>query len=253
MTLCQPLLVFDGDDTLWVLEPLYDHARASAARVVQEAGLDPVAWDELQRKIDVENINNPDLGLSSRRFPTSCEQAYRQLCSKHDSQPDESVAVEVYRVSTSVFEAEAPLMPDVQKVLRLLAPNAVLVLLTKGDPFVQEKRISDSGLRQYFTEVNIVDKKTEKTFTKLGRRFGVPPERSWSIGNSLEFDIDPAVRAGWRAIWIDAHVWEYERGKTQAPTDSVIVLHQLADVPEALKTTCQSDHNVPVEKGQAYS
>ena len=31
------------------------------------------------------------------------------------------------------------------------------------------------------------------------------------VGNSLRSDIDPARRCGVKAIWIDAHVWEYEQ------------------------------------------
>jgi len=35
----RPLIVFDGDDTLWYVEPLYDDARMRAAALVSSAGL----------------------------------------------------------------------------------------------------------------------------------------------------------------------------------------------------------------------
>lgn len=44
-------IVFDGDDTLWSTESLYDEARANARRVVAEAGLDDAAWEKLERRI----------------------------------------------------------------------------------------------------------------------------------------------------------------------------------------------------------
>lgn len=144
-------------------------------------------------------------------------------------------------------------MPDAQKILRLLTSKAFLVLLTKGDPLVQDKRIADSGLKQYFDAIHIVDKKTKKTFADLGQQFDVAPEKSWSIGNSLISDIDPAVRAGWSAIWIDAYVWEHERREVQIPSEKFIVLHQLADLPETFQTILQSNCNNPIEKGRAYS
>lgn len=250
MTHCQPLLVFDGDDTLWASELLYDRAREAVGKVVQKAGLDPVVWDKLQRQIDVENVNVPKLGLSSRRFPTSCRQAYWRLCSKHGFQPDESIAEQVYRVAASVFEAKAPLMPDVEKVLGLLSRDAVLVLLTKGDSKVQNKRITDSGLLQYFAAHFVVRKKTKSTFVELAQRFNVPPERSWSIGNSLPSDISPAVRAGWRAIWIDAHVWEHEQRGTQTIPDGVVKLPRLTDVRAIVRTTHELSGPCLVGKGQ---
>ena len=43
--------MFDGDDTLWSTESLYDEARANARRVVAEAGLDDAAWEKLERRI----------------------------------------------------------------------------------------------------------------------------------------------------------------------------------------------------------
>src|SRR4051812_13994583 len=42
------LIVFDGDDTLWSTEQLYDRARSAAARLVASVGLDPVRFETLQ-------------------------------------------------------------------------------------------------------------------------------------------------------------------------------------------------------------
>ena len=73
-------VVFDGDDTLWETEPLYDRARSEAAALVAEAGLDPAQFDGLQRQIDVEQVK--ELGLSSNRFPSSSALAVRELAKR---------------------------------------------------------------------------------------------------------------------------------------------------------------------------
>jgi len=57
-------LVFDGDDTLWVTEPLYDAARIAAGKRVAAVVLDSAAWDALQRKIDVKNVSRFGLSVS---------------------------------------------------------------------------------------------------------------------------------------------------------------------------------------------
>ena len=71
------MVIFDGDDTLWSTEPLYDDARAAAAEIVERAGLDAGEWERLERDIDVQNVQR--FGLSSERFPTSCVEAYQTL------------------------------------------------------------------------------------------------------------------------------------------------------------------------------
>jgi len=68
------LVVFDGDDTLWFVEPLYDDARARAAVIVAEAGLDAARWKSLQRRIDLLAVRR--YGVTAQRFPQSCVKAY---------------------------------------------------------------------------------------------------------------------------------------------------------------------------------
>ncbi|MEO8907547.1 MAG: hypothetical protein ABI310_05655, partial [Microbacteriaceae bacterium] len=48
-------VIFDGDDTLWLTEALYDDARASARAVVEHAGLNGTEWERLQRIRDLYN------------------------------------------------------------------------------------------------------------------------------------------------------------------------------------------------------
>src|SRR3712207_5887306 len=74
------VVVFDGDDTLWRTEPLYDRARQDARFVVENEGLDGARWEELQRRLDVANVAR--FGLSAKRFPTSCREAYLAVCAE---------------------------------------------------------------------------------------------------------------------------------------------------------------------------
>ncbi len=73
-------VVFDGDDTLWSTEQLYDDARARARKVVAQSGMDAARWEECERHIDVLNVQK--LGYSMDRFPTSCVQAYEHICER---------------------------------------------------------------------------------------------------------------------------------------------------------------------------
>jgi putative hydrolase of the HAD superfamily len=203
------LVVLDADDTLWRLEPLYDDARQGARAVVEEAGWDGSRWEAMERKIDVANVDF--YGLSRKRFPTSCVEAYRRLAAESGAEAEEAVERDVRSASRTVFRRAAPLVAGAEAALKALRGVASVALLTKGDEVLQRRRLKLSGLADYFDEVRIVGHKDEAAFEAVLTRFGCPPARAWSIGNSLRSDVVPAVRLGMHAVWVDAHVWEYER------------------------------------------
>jgi putative hydrolase of the HAD superfamily len=225
-------VVFDGDDTLWFVEHLYDQARSAAALVVKRAGLDPVRWEVLERRIDVENVER--FGVSALRFPTSCLTAYQVLASETGHSPDPAVAAGVLSAAETVFTMPATPADGVEEVLERLRTAFELALLTKGDSWVQRKRIDDAGLASEFATIRIVPEKGEPEFRDLLEDFGVDPGQGWSVGNSLASDINPALRVGMTAIWIDAHVWEHERREPVPVRGHMIVCPSLKAVPDLI-------------------
>lgn len=226
-------VVFDGDDTLWRTEPLYDEARQDARAVVAKAGADGAEWEELQRRIDVENVSI--LGFSPERFPTSCVQAYEQLCQRHHLIADPDLVARVRRAAQAVFERDPELFPGTRETLSLLrAQGFRLALLTKGDFSVQRRRVACSGLEELFDVVRIVAEKLPDTIRRVVAELGVSLENAWMVGNSMRSDVMPALEAGIRAIWIEAHVWEYERAHDHLVDHRVVVVPQISDVPTAI-------------------
>lgn len=234
MSVMDRLLIFDGDDTLWATEHLYDAARNNVRSLVAEHGLNPDEWETIERQRDVENVAVH--GMSAHRFPTSCVEALDEVAGRAGHVIPSTFRDLVWREAESVFTARPHPMPAVREVLEVLASEYVMVLLTKGDPAIQARRVDDSGLRHLFVDVEVVAEKLPSTFTALARRSNVRPEDATSIGNSLASDIRPAVEAGLHAIWIDAHVWEYERDRSDQGTvpDSVQIVGSLRDLPAAL-------------------
>ena len=225
----EQLWVFDGDDTLWFVEPLYDEARAAAAGIVAAAGLDPAPWELDERSIDVANV--AVYGVMPERFPTSCVEAYRRSAWRAGSEPRREVEEAVWAAAETVFAAIAPAHPDADKVVRALQTHGPAVLLTKGDERIQVKRIADAGLTGAFDEVRIVPQKDETTFAEVLEDHGFAPSAAWSIGNSIRSDINPALRIGMNAVWIDADVWEYERTESSPLQPEVRTVSDLRDVP----------------------
>ena len=226
-------MIFDGDDTLWITEPLYDGARCVAGSVVADASFDVVEWDRLQREIDVRNVAL--LGLSPTRFPTSCVQALEVLAESSGRLLDETLRRSVYLAAAQVFERTAPLALGAQSIVEQLHSCCYLALLTKGDRTVQAGRVRDSGLTDLFDSVDVVDRKDPSTFAAVLERFGVGPERAWSVGNSLRSDILPAVQAGLNGIVVDAHVWEFERFERHEVPQSIPIIPNLLELPVVLR------------------
>lgn len=229
----ETLIVFDGDDTLWRVEHLYDEARERAAQIVTSSGMDASRWQMLQREIDVANVAR--FGLSRHRFPTSSVEAYERLADETGDRIDQETRARVRRAAASVFERKAPLMSGARQVLEELRRNHRLALLTQGDPVVQEKRVDDSRLRPLFDAVHIVDGKDESTFTTVLDEVDAQSASSWSVGNSLPSDINPALRIGMSAIWIEAHVWAHEQREVVPAPGRFFTASSLRDVQKIVR------------------
>jgi putative hydrolase of the HAD superfamily len=227
-------VIFDGDDTLWLTEDLYDRARSDARRLVEAAGLDGARWEALEREIDVGNVAG--MGHSPERFPMSCTQALDRLAAEVGREVGESLRVEVRVAAEAVFLADAPLRPHAEKVVRELANRGLrLALLTKGDRAVQERRIARSGLAGFFKVVEIVEHKSEADIGRVVLALGVEPAAAVSVGNSIRSDILPSLAAGVDAVWIPAHVWEYERAHDHLAPEGVAAIADLDELLDLLE------------------
>jgi putative hydrolase of the HAD superfamily len=213
-------IVFDGDDTLWQTEQLYDAARQLARRIVEQAGLDGTLWEPIERKRDVENVAS--FGHSAARFPASCVQAYEEAATEAGLRPDPQVSAAVAAAARTAFELRAPLMPDARETLSELRERGLkLILLTKGDRGIQQRRIEQSGLGPLFDWIEIVDAKTPEAIIAVLATVGVSPDEALSVGNSIRSDVLPSLAAGVQPVWIDAHVWEYEHADVSAWRDII--------------------------------
>jgi putative hydrolase of the HAD superfamily len=226
-------VVFDGDDTLWKTEHLYDDARTKARQIIVDAGIDGAEWEKLERRIDVQNVATFGFGLN--RFPTSCVQAYEEICRQRVIHVDPSVSDKVWEAASSAFQLDAPVFDDALETLVTLRKRGFrLVLLTKGLPELQSRRIESSGLKSYFDVVRVVQEKTPEAIAEILSTLDVIPESAWMVGNSMRSDILPGLAAGMQVIWIKTHTWEYERAFDHIIDDRVIEAVSVAQVPRLI-------------------
>lgn len=202
-------VIFDGDDTLWETQPLYLRTKNNFLREMENLGFDPIEVERRFERVDVDNVRL--LGFSKARFPKSMTDTYQALCLHFDKPTDELVRSRIEAIGYSVFGKKPGLFDGVPEVLRILHNQQLkLILATKGDQEVQEDKISRSDLLRYFHRIYIFREKGQRELHRIADECGLDVRRSWSIGNSIKSDINPALKIGMKAIWIQNKAWDFE-------------------------------------------
>jgi putative hydrolase of the HAD superfamily len=102
-----------------------------------------------------------------------------------------------------------------------------LILVTKGDPPEQSRKVERSGLKEYFSEVEIVAEKHTAAYSEITERHGLSTEHTWMIGNSPKSDINPALGARINAVFVphdETWILEHEELATPQPPSRLLVL-----------------------------
>ncbi len=202
------VLIFDGDDTLWRTMPLYVEAKRNFLRLMRRQGFSTNQVEAYFEERDRSNVKT--LGFSKRRFGLSMHQTYRHFCRRAHQRFRKSVEVQIVTIRNQIFEGQPKLVPYAKSVLQSLAPGNRLVLLTKGTKMTQLQRVSTSGLGGFFEKIFVVKHKNSDTFKAVLQMLKTNPSHTWSVGDSLRSDINPALRGGLNAIWIPNANWKYE-------------------------------------------
>ena len=112
--------------------------------------------------------------------------------------------------------------------------NDIQILITKGEQLVQECKIVTLNLDQWFGDkIRILDSKTRETFTEYRELF--PDSSLFSIGNSYNSDIAPALEAGVRGIFIPYYTWLGEQASTVIDETRVLKIDNIKQIIDLYK------------------
>jgi putative hydrolase of the HAD superfamily len=107
-------------------------------------------------------------------------------------------------------------------------------MVTKGDLAEQNHKLDRSGLRPWFTQVEVLAEKSEAAYRGLADQHRFDPAKTWMIGNSPRSDINPSMAAGLNAIFIPHDfTWVLEHEVVDAPPTGRKLL-ELASFSELL-------------------
>ncbi len=199
------LIAFDADDTLWVNEYHYRKAEERFSEVMSPWCDGKRANDTLLR---VEKENLPLLGYGSKPFIISMIECGIELSGGSVTNDD---ILKIISIGKDTIGQKIELYPKVKEVLTGLAANYPLLLATKGDLKEQESKIERSGLKKYFTHIEIMSEKNCDSYLSIIRRYGIDPENFLMVGNSFKSDILPVLEIGGNAVYVPSDIiWAHE-------------------------------------------
>jgi putative hydrolase of the HAD superfamily len=199
-------LLFDADDTLWENNRYFEEAFHDFVVFLNHEHL---THAEIQEVLDTfQRENRHKHGYGSRSFATSLKQTFQHITGVADDDP---VLDEVQSIGLRILRLDMQPIADVETTLTDLRPHHDLIMITKGDPYEQQAKISRSGLVDYFRAAVVVTEKTSETYLEAIESLQLQPERTWMIGNSPRSDINPALNAGINAVFIPhERTWHLE-------------------------------------------
>jgi putative hydrolase of the HAD superfamily len=204
---------FDADDTLWQNEQYYrwteEHFHALLGDYAEGA-------DISARLLEAEKRNLAYYGFGIKGFTLSMIETAIEIT---DGKVPTKTIGEILRIGRELLQHPVETLPHVEETLEALNGEYLLVLITKGDLFDQERKLAQSGLGDFFDAVEIVSDKSATTYRRIFSKLADGPERAMMVGNSLRSDIVPAIAAGaWGVFVPHALTWVLEH--VEPPTDA---------------------------------
>jgi putative hydrolase of the HAD superfamily len=225
------IITFDADDTLWHNEHLYYQAKTTLPKIL--AGYDEP--DAIREKLDIIEVHNIKYyGYGIKSFTLSMLEVAADISQGNATGEEIS---EIIAIAKSMLTAPVELIDGTEETVRQLSNSYDLMLITKGDLFEQERKISISGIAEYFRYLEVVGEKSEKTYQALLEKYNLNPAGFLMVGNSLRSDILPVLKIGGQAVYIpNETTWFHEHaGEDEVGEHKFGELEHLSQLPEYLE------------------
>ena len=200
------VLIIDGDDTLWENNVYFEKAIEDFIDFLAHSTL---SREQVRATLDeIERLNSGIHGYGTAAFARNLRETYERLAEREIETPD---IEHVMNLGRRIVQVELDLLPDVADTLDYLAARHRLLLFTKGEEEEQRLKVQRSGLAPHFDQVVVAKEKDVAAYRRLIREQDLDAGEAWMVGNSPRSDINPALDAGLRAVFIPhPHTWRLE-------------------------------------------
>jgi putative hydrolase of the HAD superfamily len=199
------VLGVDADDTLWENEAWFYKIQDRFFEMMS-------SWSDTQGTnaalLENEKASIPQYGYGVTSFVRSMILTAIQISNGEIETKEIS---QIVSWGDELIEAPVDLLPGVEETLNELSNNHRLLLITKGDVIHQRAKVENSGLSDFFWNIEVVGEKDAAVYEMLLNRYGISREMFVMIGNSVNSDVLPVLNIGARAIHVPHHTtWELE-------------------------------------------
>ena len=200
-------LLIDADDTLWENNIYFERAISDFISFLNHRQYSPNEVRHVLYDVESENIRRHGYGMHS--FANALVICFEKLSAEPvTSELHESIRGIAYKIADHPME----FLPEVPETLADLSQRHRLFMVTKGNITEQLSKVERSGLKEYFTAIEVVAEKDVAAYRKVVEKYGLIREFTWMIGNSPKSDINPALEAGLHAVFVPHdNTWMLER------------------------------------------
>ena len=221
-------IFFDLDHTLWDFEK---NSGATFKSIFEELNFE----FSLELFLDFYNPINHYYWKQYRENRISeVELRYLRLEKTFEAMKVPSTAALIDRVSELYIQqlsTHTELFEGTVSVLEYLSSKYTLHIITNGFEHVQQRKLENSGIARFFKIVLTAEKIGFKKphpiiFLSALKTAEVLPEHAMMIGDSLEADIQGALKLGMQAIHFNSHMEAYH--------EECLIIDQLSDLTNLL-------------------
>jgi len=223
-------LLIDADDTLWENNIYFERAIAKFISFLDHKQHTPHQVRLVLNDVEREHIVSHGYGLHS--FAHSLVGTFERL-SLEPLTPELHETINSF--AHEIAEHPVEIISGVTDTLQYLFGKHHLIMMTKGNFTEQKGKIERSGLKEYFSAIEIVSEKDVSTYRNAIQKYDLPNESSWMVGNSPKSDINPALAAGINAIFIphdNTWILEHEEVNSGAGTGKLLQVERFSDLRE---------------------
>ncbi|MGA7292936.1 MAG: HAD family hydrolase [Terriglobales bacterium] len=221
-------LLIDADDTLWENNIYFERAIAKFISFLNHREYSPEQVRLILNDVERKSIVEHGYGLHS--FAHSLVETFEKLSV-------DSVTPELHEQIRSFAHqiADHPIetLAGVPQTLQYLGERHHLIMMTKGNFAEQSGKVERSGLKEYFSAIEIVAEKDESIYRAVLAKYALASDLTWMVGNSPKSDINPALAAGLHAVFIPhdkTWILEHEELAAAPPSQRLLVLDRFDDL-----------------------
>ena len=215
--------VAESADRLWKASPVIDYAHAFG-----------IWWGEALWG----GFTGDDPAMREMRaFVAGFRPAVWRGALERLGRTDDELAQDVSAAYIVARRARETIDPEAEPMLRDLARDHRLALVTNGAGDVQREKLSRTPFARYFGAVVIsaelgIGKPDPRIFTHALAALGVTPAVATMVGDSLERDVRGARRAGMGTVWLDRGLWDEKDARPDARIERLSDLRAALDALE---------------------